>query len=177
MLAGSELDPARLWHGPAVWRSSVEPVADALDQHAQRLAAADLPEHAARLRAAQQARDHYDTASSAYHDSRRELRCTSGLPVYDTGAAEQLPDLTEQVQTARRRVSDLDQRLEQLTRDPAITSFPDPQALLQRAETAWTLEQTAAYQQTVSREPSPFESLSRDPYPAHEVEHGPSIGR
>jgi hypothetical protein len=78
---------------------------------------------------------------------------------------------------SRRRVSDLDQRLEQLTRDPAITSFPDPQALLQRAETSWTLEQTAAYQQTVSREPSPVESLSRDPYPAHEVEHGPSIGR
>src|SRR5205823_5414654 len=100
MLAGSELDPARLRYGPAVWRSSVEPVADALDQ-----------------------------------------------------------------------------RVERLTRDPAITSLPDPQALLQRAETAWTLEQAAAYQQAVSREPSPFVSLSRDPYPAHEVEHGPSIGR
>ena len=177
MLAGSELDPARLRYGPAVWRSSVEPVADALDQHAQRLAAVALPEHAARLRTAQHARDQYDTASSAYHDAWRELRGTSHLPVYDTGAAEQLPDLTEQVQAAQRRVSDLDQRVERLTRDPAITSLPDPQALLQRAETAWTLEQAAAYQQAVSREPSPFVSLSRDPYPAHEVEHGPSIGR
>jgi DNA repair exonuclease SbcCD ATPase subunit len=177
MLTGSELDPARLRHGPAVWRSSVEPVADALDQHAQRLAAAALPEHAARLRTAQHARDQYDTASSAYHDAWRELRSTSHLPVYDTGAAEQLPDLTEQVQAAQRRVSDLDQRVERLSRDPAITSLPDPQALLQRAETAWTLEQAAAYQQAVSREPSPFVSLSRDPYPAHEVEHGPSIGR
>ena len=98
VFAGSDLDPRQIAARPIVFGSHVQRVTDALDEHARRLAAADHPDEAARLHAAQQARDRYDAAAAAYHQTRHNLQQRSHLPVYHTGAASQLPELTERVE-------------------------------------------------------------------------------
>jgi hypothetical protein len=177
VLTDSNVDTARVRQAPAAYRSTVEQIADALQAHARRLAAADHPEHAARLHAAEQAHAHYDAVSTDYHQARAELRQRSQRPGYDTGAADQLSELAEKVHTAQRRVHETDRRVERLTRDPAITSHPNPDTLLRHAETTWAIEQASAYQHTLARTTSPAASLRHDPAPVHQVEHGPSIGR
>jgi hypothetical protein len=177
MLTDSNVDTARLRQAPAAYRSTVEQIADALQAHARRLAAADHPEHAARLRAAEQAAAHYDAVSADYHQARAELRQRSQRPIYETGAADQLSELAAKVQTAQRRVHETDQRVDRLTRDPAITSHPNPHKLLRDAETTWTIEQASAHQHTLAAATGPAGSLRHDPAPVHQVEHGPSIGR
>jgi hypothetical protein len=113
-------------------RSTVRQVADALYQQAQRLAATDHPQQAARLRAAERAREDYDAAAAAYHQGRRELEQLSHQPLYDTGAAGLIPELTERLESTQQRV----RRVDRLVSDPAITSQPDPQTLLEAAKAA-----------------------------------------
>ena len=177
VFAGGDLDPRQIAARPIVFGSHVERVSDALGEHARRLAAADHPDEAARLRAAQQARDRYLAAAAAYQQTRRHLQQRSHLPVYHTGAASQLPDLTEQVEDAQHRVRSADQRIDRLTNDPAITSHPNLRALLQHARTDWVTEQAAAYQHAASRASSPVQSTRHDSSPIHPVDHGPSLGR
>ena len=78
---------------------------------------------------------------------------------------------------AQHRVRSADQQIERLTNDPAITSHPDPRALLQHAHTGWATEQAAAHHQAASRASSPVRSIRHDPAPIHHVDHGPSLGR
>jgi ATP-dependent exoDNAse (exonuclease V) alpha subunit len=49
--------------------------------------------------------------------------------------------------------------------------------VLEDTQNTWAVERAAAYQLAVSREPTPYRSLSRQPHPVHEIEHGPSFGR
>ena len=177
VLTDSNVDTARVRQAPAAYRSTLEQIADALQAHARRLAAADHPQHAARLRAAEQAHAQYDAVSADYHQARAELGQRSQLPVYETGAADQLSELAEKVQTAQRRVHEIDQRVDRLTCEPAITSYPNPDKVLRNAKTTWAFEQASAYQHTFVRATSPAGSLRHDPAPIHQVEHGPSIGR
>ncbi len=179
VLAEANLDPARVHARPSVWRSSLDQISDGLHAQARKLAAAEHPEHAARLRAAQQARERYDAASGDYHRASAELRRRSHLPVYDTGAAEQLPELTERLTAAHHRVHDLDQRVARLSSDPAITSHPDPERLLRDTETRWVTEQAAAaaYQRAALDRSRPATSIRHDPAPVQQIDHGPSMGR
>ena len=176
VFAGSDLDPRQIAARPIAFGSHVQRVTDALDEHARRLAATDHPDEAARLHAAQQARDRFDAAAAAYHQTRANLQQRSHLPVSRTGAAGQLPELTERVQDAQHRVRSADQQIERLTTDPAITSHPDPRALLGHAHTGWATEQ-AAHHQAASRPSSPVRSIRHDPAPIHHIDHGPSLGR
>lgn len=155
----------------------VQRVADALEEHARRLATADHPDHAARLRELHNAREQYEAAAAAYHQTRDNLQQRWHLPVYHTGAASQLPELTKRVQDAQHRVRSADQLIERLTNDPAITRHPNPRALLQHAHTGWATEQAAAHQQAASRTPGLVRSIRHDPAPIHHVDHGPSLGR
>jgi hypothetical protein len=177
VFTGSNVDPRRIAARPIVFGSDVQRVADALEEHARRLATADHPDHAARLRELHNACEQYEAAAAAYHQTRHNLQQRSHLPVYHTGAASQLPDLTERVQAAQHRVRTADQQIQRLTTDPAITSHPNPQALLRHAHTGWATEQAAAHQHAASRASSPVRSLRNDPAPVHHVDHGPSLGR
>ena len=177
VFAGSNVDPREIAQRPIVFTSRVERVADALEEHARRLATADHPDEASRLLAAQLVREQYHAAAAAYHQTRDHLQQRSHLPVYHTGAASQLPDLTEQVEDAQHRVRSADQRIDRLTNDPAITSHPNLRALLQHARTDWVTEQAAAYQHAASRASSPVQSTRHDSSPIHPVDHGPSLGR
>ena len=177
VFAGSDLDPRRIAARPIVFGSHVQRVSDALGEHARRLAAADHPDEASRLHAAELAREQYQAAAAGYQQTRANLQQRSHLPVYHTGAASQLPELTERVQDAQHRVRSVNQRIERLSDDPAITSHPDPRALLQQARTGWVTEQAAAHQQAASRASSPVRSTRHDPAPIHHVDHGPSLGR
>jgi hypothetical protein len=177
MLTDNNVDTARVRQAPAAYRSTVEQIADALQAHARRLAAADHPEHAARLRAAEQAHAQYDAVNADYHQARAELRQRSQLPVYETGAAGYPYELAEKVHTAQRRVHETDQRIDRLTCDPAITSHPYSFKLPRNTETTWAIEQASAHQHTLAQATSPAGSLRHDPAPVHQVEHGPSIGR
>jgi hypothetical protein len=165
VLTGTAVDPGRLQAAPRVWRSDIESVGDALDQHARRLAAADHPEHAAQLHTARQARELYEDASTAYHQARAELSRRSSLPVYDTGAADQLPELTERVEDARQQVDQADQRVDRLAKDPAIASNPNPAAVLQDTKVVWLAERAFAHRHAAARAASPFRSLHHDPAP------------
>jgi thymidine kinase len=69
VLTDTHLDMHTMRQWPTVLRSDVERIADGLHRYAQRLAAADLPDKAARLRAAELARERYDGAASAYHQT------------------------------------------------------------------------------------------------------------
>ena len=51
-------------------------------EHARRLATADHPDHAARLRELHNAREQYEAAAAAYHQTRHNLQQRSHLPVY-----------------------------------------------------------------------------------------------
>jgi exodeoxyribonuclease V alpha subunit len=177
VFAASNVDPRQIAQRPIVFTSRVERVADALEEHARRLATADHPDHAARLRELHNAREQYEAAAAAYHQTRHHLQQRSHLPVSATGAASQLPELTERVEHAQHRVRSLDQQIQRLTTDPAITSHPDPQALLQHAHTGWATEQAVAHQHAASRTPSTVRSIRHDPAPIHHVDHGPSLGR
>ena len=177
VFTGNDLELQGLRQCPGGYRSNVRQVADALYQHAQRLAAADHPEHAARLRGAERACEEYDAAAAAYHQARRELEQLSHQPVYDTGAAEQIPDLTQRIEVARHRLSRADQRVDQLATDRAITSQPDPQTLLEAAEASWAAEQVAAYQHAAFGPSSPFRSPRPEPHPTQQIDHGPSMSR
>jgi hypothetical protein len=135
------------------------------------------PDNVARLDAAQQARDRYHTAATAYQQARANLQQRSHLPVSTTGAASQLPELIERVEVAQHRVASTDQRVATLSLDPAITSHPDPRALLRHAHTGWATEQAAAHHQAAARASGPVRSIRHDPAPIQHVDHGPSLGR
>jgi hypothetical protein len=177
VFAGSNVDPREIAERPIVFTSRVERVADALVEHARRLATADHPDHAARLRELHNAREQYEAAAAAYHQTRDNLQQRWHLPVYHTGAASQLPELIERVEHAQRRVRSADQLIQRLTTDPVITSHPNPQALLRQARTGWATEQAAAHHQSASPTSSPVRSIRHDPAPIHHVDHGPSLGR
>jgi exodeoxyribonuclease V alpha subunit len=177
VFTGSDLDPHRIAARPIAFGSHVQRVTHALGEHARRLAAADRPDEASRLHAAHLAREQYHAAAAAYHQTRHNLQQRSHLPLYATGAASQLPELTKRVQDAQHRVRSADQLIERLTNDPAITRHPNPRALLQHAHTGWATEQAAAHQQAASRTPGLVRSIRHDPAPIHHVDHGPSLGR
>jgi hypothetical protein len=143
-LTGSDLDPTSLRHWPDGYRSTNGRVSTALERHARLLAADDLPDQAAQLRTAELARQQYNAAAQAYHQTRGDLQRRSPLPTYDTGAADQLPELTKHVEAAQQRVQSIDQQIDLLTNDPAITSHHAPQALLQHTTTRWATDQRAA---------------------------------
>ena len=97
MVVDGDLDLRQLARRPVAYPSTVPQVAFALHQHAQRLAAAEHPDQATRLGAARQARARYDAVAASYHEARRQLEQLSHQPVYDTGAAELIPDLTDRL--------------------------------------------------------------------------------
>jgi hypothetical protein len=123
------------------------------------------------------ARQEYNAAAEIHHQARGDLQRRSPLPTYDTGAADQLPELTKRVEAAQRRVQSIDQQIDRLTKDPAITSHHDPQALLQQTKTSWATDQRAASQEAASRISHRVRSARHDPTPISRVDHGPSLGR
>jgi hypothetical protein len=175
VLVDSDLDMQALRARPVAWPSTATRIAEALYRHAQQLAASDYPDHAARLDAARQTRERYEGAAAVYDHARHELG--THAPVSATGAAELVPELTQHLQTAQRRVASADQRVATLSCDPAITSHPDPQALLQDTKAAWTTDRGRAYRRTASARHYPVRSASHEPQPTPQVDHGPSIGR
>jgi hypothetical protein len=173
----TDLDRHHLSARPLAFPSNVPLIGEALYRQARRLAAADHPDDAARLDAANRARERDDSAVAAYHQARRELEQVAQRPAYDTGAAELIPELTNNLDAARRRVLAADQRVDRLSSDPAITSLSDPHALLDSARAAWRADQIEACQQRAFSATGPSSSLRREPVAAPQIDHGRSIGR
>jgi exodeoxyribonuclease V alpha subunit len=174
---GSDLDMPTLRRWPIGYPSNVPPIAEALDQHAHRLAAAEHPDQAARLNTARQAIERYDATATAYQQARRQLEQASHQPIYDTSAAELIPELTDEVAAAQHRVVSTDQRVATLSIDPAISRQPDPDTLLDAARAAWHADRVADYQQRAFGRTDPTRSISHQPYRTPQIEHGPSISR
>jgi exodeoxyribonuclease V alpha subunit len=177
MVVDGDLDLRQLARRPVAYPSTVPQVAFALHQHAQRLAAAEHPDQATRLGAARQARARYDAVAASYHQARRQLEQLSHQPVYDTGAAELIPDLTDRLAAAGHRVAAADQRVQRLSADPAIIGQPDPDALLETARATWNAEQIVDHQQRAFRPSDTARSIRHEPHPTPQIDHGPSIGR
>jgi exodeoxyribonuclease V alpha subunit len=177
VFADTDVDRHQLSVRPLAFPSNVPLIGEALYLHAQRLAAGDLPDHAARLDAARHARERYDSAATAYHQARRELEQVAHRPVYDTGAVVLIPELTNNLDAARRHVLAADQRVDRLSSDPAITSRPDPHTLLDSTRAAWHADQIEAHQQWGFSHSRPARSLGHEPAPVPHIDHGPSIGR
>jgi hypothetical protein len=173
----SDLDMPTLRRWPICYPSNVPRIAEALYQHAHRLAATEHPHQAARLNTARQARERYDATATAYHQARRQLEQVSHQPLDDTSAAELIPELTDEVAAAQHRVASTDQRVATLSLDPAIIRQPDPDGLLESARAAWHAEQIVDHQQRAFGPPDARRSIRHDPHPAPQINDGPSIGR
>jgi exodeoxyribonuclease V alpha subunit len=172
-----DLDIRTLRRWPVGYPSIVPRIAEALYQHAHRLAAADHPDQAVRLNTAWQARERYDATAAAYHQARRHLEDVSHRPVDDTSAADLIPELTDEVAAAQHRVAATDQRVATLSLDPAISREPDPAALLHGARAAWYADRVADHQQRALAPAATARSTRHEPYPTPQIDHGPSIGR
>lgn len=122
---------------PGAYPSWVAPIAENLYAHAGRLAAAGHLDQVTRLHTLQDATEQYRAASETYHQAREHLAAQSSLPNHDTDAADKLPDLRHAAVTARERAERADQTVRTLTGDPAITSQPDPAAILEGARREW----------------------------------------
>jgi hypothetical protein len=146
-------EPDTLAYWPAAHPSTGPDIRAALQRHAHHQAATEHPDDATRVEHARQARERSETAANAYYEARSELQRRSHQPLYDTGAAETIPDLTQRVAAAQQRVEQADQRAEGLYRDPAITSHADPTTLLATAQTAW-LEDTTPPPDSPPRAPT-----------------------
>jgi exodeoxyribonuclease V alpha subunit len=177
VLTGAALDPDTLTRWPAQHPSTAPDIHAALDQHARRQAATEHPDDASRLDRAGQAREHHDAASAALHQARSELQRRSHRPLYDTGAADQIPDLTSQVSVAEHRVQQADRHAERLDRDPAITSHPDHPTLLATAQTAWLEDDIAASRRTTAHAHKPIHSIRPEPYQHIRPDHHRGISR
>ena len=177
MVVDGDLDLRQLARRPVAYPSTVAQIAFALHRHAQRLAAAEHPDQATRLGAARQARARYDAVAASYHEARRQLEQLSQQPIYHTGAAELIPDLTDRLAAAGHRVSAADQRVQRLSADPAIIGQRDPDALLETARATWNAEQIVDHQQRAFRPSDMARSIRHDPHPTPQIGHGPSIGR
>lgn len=177
-LPGRLADPVALSAG---WHA--ERVNSALDERTRQLVADELPHQVELVRAAEtadqtatQARTAYFTASAA--DKRRAtiLHAASGW----RGVADELPHLSEQTTHARGRLDAAEQRIEQLTTDPAITSQPDPESFLAIARTHWVGEQLKAElaaQQRAAAEPAHLTDPTRHYGPSTGPSTGPNYGR
>jgi exodeoxyribonuclease V alpha subunit len=172
-----DLDMPTLRRWPIGDPSTVPRIAEALYQHAHRLAAAEHPDQAARLNTARQARQRYDATATAYHQARRQLEQVSHQPLDDTSAADLIPDLTDEIAAAEHRVASTDQRVATLSLDPAISRQPDPDTLRDAARAVWRVDRVADYQQRAYGPPDTLRSIRHDAHPTPQIDHGPSIGR
>ncbi|MDP9092686.1 MAG: hypothetical protein M3N95_07030, partial [Actinomycetota bacterium] len=178
-------DPAALSAG---WHA--ERVNSALEERTRQLVADELPHQMQLVRAAEtanqtatQAKTAYLTATAAAQHRATILHAASGW----RGIAEELPRLTEQTTQARERLDTAEQRIEQLTTDPAITSQPNPESFLANARTHWVGEQLKAELAAQQRATAASAHLT-DPTrhygpstgPSYRHDHGrdgPSFGR
>jgi exodeoxyribonuclease V alpha subunit len=177
VFADTDLDPRQLADRPLAFPSNVPQVAEALYRHAHRLALAEHPDQVGRLAAARRASHRYAAAAATCHEARRELEQAAGQPVYDTGAVDLIPDLTDRVDAARQRVTDADERVAGLSSDLAITGQPDPASLLAVTRAAWQAEQVAEHQHRAFGPRERARSINHEPHPPQQVDLGPSIGR
>jgi uncharacterized protein YecT (DUF1311 family) len=178
VLTGAALDdPDTLTRWPAQHPASAPDIRAALDRHARRRAATEHPEDAERLDHAREAGQRYETATNAYYELRSDLERRSHQPLYDTGATDEIPELTQRVAAAQQRVRQADQRTEGLYRDPAITSHPDHTTLLAQAQTAWLHETITASRHATAHTHQPIHSTRHEPYQHIEPDHGRGISR
>jgi exodeoxyribonuclease V alpha subunit len=175
VLIGAGLDPETLTHWPAAHPSSAPDIRAALERHARRQAADEHPADAQRLDHARQAGQRYEIAANAYCQLRSDLQRRSDRPLYDTGAAETIPDLTSRLTAAEQRVQQADQHTEHLYREPAITCHPDHITLLAEAQTAWLKDTITASRHATAHEPT--HSIRPQRYQHIEPEHDRGISR
>jgi hypothetical protein len=169
VFADTDLDPRQLADRPLAFPSNVPRVAEVLYQHAHRLASAEHPDQVGRLAAARQASHRYAAAATACHEARRELEQVSDQPLYDTGAVDLIPDLTDRVDAARQRVTYADERVAGLSSDLAITSQPDPASLLAVTRATWQAEQVAEHQQRAFGSGELGRSINHEPRRTEQV--------
>jgi hypothetical protein len=183
--------PSGLASRPAAFPSTTDRIGAAIYHYAQARAAHELPEHTTRLHAATQARERSDAAAHAYYTARAEMQREAdnhGVPYheYDTGAAEELPALTEQLHQAREHAATADQRVQRLEADPALTGHPYKTTLLDAAHISWTHDREQASHAAHLRAGRDDGAAARERVRAHQNEldyspgfdhSGPSIGR
>jgi hypothetical protein len=164
---------------PAGYSSGAPAVGQALYARARHLAAAEHPDATSRLRRAQHASAAHLQAVGAYSDAMRALSEQSFVADYYQGADRYLPDLHAHVDAAQTRAEQADQHVQQLSRHPAITSQPDPPAVLAAARTRWAADRDA--RQRAARDTTRNLTYSRHHSQAHDLTpgqaRGPSIGR
>jgi len=160
--------------------------AQVITAYAERQAAAGLPQHAAPTRTAQQAEQTAKEAQTAYTqaaDRARRLQTNRDAAAGHRDLANDLPTLTAHTHTAQQQLDAATQRVAQLTTDPALTTQPDPTAILTGAHTSWTHHRAArqaaqaarqADQATQPRRPDPASPTYPAPY---RHRGGPSLGR
>lgn len=175
-------DPAALaagWHAERVHAALEERtrqlVTDALPHQVELVRAAETADQAA-----SQARTAYFTARSADQHRATIMRSASGW----RGDDDELPRLVEQTTQAREQLATAEQRIEQLTTDPATTSQPDPESFLAIARTRWVGEQLKAElaaqqraQQRAAAEPAHRTNPTRHYGPGSGPSYGPGPGR
>lgn len=107
------------------------------------------------------------------------------MPSYDSGAAQEVAELTRRVDAARQAAARADQRVAGLIADPALTHHPDRDTLLTAARTDWHLQRRAAqlHRATGAADVPRPDRVRPDrvrPEPTYRgagIDRGPAIGR
>jgi hypothetical protein len=156
---------------PDAFPSSSPRVAEALVDCAQQRAAAELPDHVARLGSAERARAAATQAGDVYYQTVAEIvRRDRHHCGYDNGAADLLPELHDHTVRARQRVAAADRLVEQLTADPILTTGPPgASALLDTIRAGWELDRGAV---AARRQAAPEATTPRHATHSHLYEHG-----
>jgi conjugative relaxase-like TrwC/TraI family protein len=167
----------------------------ALHEYTARRTGQELPQHMQAIRAAEHADQTARDAATAYEQVAGPARQRETILHVRAGwrdLGRELPRLAEQTAAVQQRLDGAEQRINQLTADPAITSQPDPAAFLTAAHTGWTGDYTAAqaaaaqmarYKAGREAEQAAVQRMrdhDRNRGPSYGPDHGrggPSIGR
>jgi exodeoxyribonuclease V alpha subunit len=129
--------------GYASHHPNLDRIDDAIARYAADRAVALHPQHAATITAAGQARHAADTAAQTYTDTERRIsergRARHAYASFGAMAQEE-PRYAAQVEQSRQRLEAAQDRFGRLTRDPLITSRPDPQGFITGLVQGWTAD-------------------------------------
>ena len=178
-------DSRRIAHY-ATWRHDRQQLLAAFDRHARPHAEQAHPDHDALQQAAEQAEHERQQARRTLHNTDRWFgnqlyRHARSGPLADP--AQRLADLDTRITAQQRRLDVLDERLQRLTHEPAVTSRPDPDRWLTDQHATWKRhrDEQRDEQQRQRRAAQQRDELDRlrqpawNPAPA--IHRGPSIGR
>ena len=167
--------------------AAAHPANDQIEHAIQRCAhqhAADqLPDHLQAIRGGEHARRDAQDAVDAYQQTSAALSQHQAARHAHSGyrdLAEDLPHLTAQTTTARKRLTAAQDRITRLSRDPVIAAHPDGETILAAARNTWQTAETHAQTQAAAERAQRASAQHADQAARRRLHdptrHGPTYG-